>query len=110
LRGTVYIIYPDKPREIREYLGPIPDNTLSEIVGGLYEPIILWDHFTPEDGTSVRCVAVANQEGFGLPQNIWATAYWHYLIRAKGEKRQPVNLYGPVAVIYGDEEFMEVAL
>jgi len=109
MRGDVIVLRPNRGPETRTYFGRPPYDLVSSAVGGSIEIVPMFDHVQLFDGTSTRAVVFCNSEAYmlDLPDNFWATAAWHYIIRAKGEKRPLAMLKGTVIIITGDDEFME---
>lgn len=109
MKGEVHVIYPHQGPEHLAVYHKLPDGYIQEIVGGLIQIVPLMDQFVAFDGRIVTGTAFVNEEAapLRLPDNIWATALWHYLLRAKGEKRTITVLRGPFVFVSGDEEFME---
>lgn len=109
MRGRLHVLYPDRPREIIDLVGPMPHDKLNHLVEGAVQYVPEFDHWIDEQGKPRQVIVACNEEGpaLNLPFNFPATAQWHYLLRAKGEKRQPVTLHGVVVIITGDDDFME---
>lgn len=108
MRGTLYTLFPDRPREVRDYLGTPSEGTISRLVLGLPEFLSTFDHWIDEQGNAQNVNVFINQEGsiLKMRMNFPATAQWHYILRAKGLK--PIrDLHGPVVIAYGDDDFME---
>ncbi len=108
MKGELLVLYPSKPPERRQYLGPVPTDILSELVGGSLAVIPLFDHIITFDGVPSKAQAFCNSEAYmlDLQDNFWANAIWHYILRSKGEQRL-MSLKGPVVIVTGDEDFME---
>jgi hypothetical protein len=64
----------------------------------------------------MNCVAFCDEDGKrkGMPQNQIATAFWEHSLKRKGRSLSampsftggPDFLVGPIAVLFGDREFM----
>ncbi len=125
MKGTMYV-YPadnvpgnDTIRIVTEYTAKIPLKDLQAAVGGYIEAVPYWDSFEI-DGKTVRAVIWCNEEGKlrdpPLPRNRYMTDLWEKFLQTKGMSRfsrQPDPpreldyLVGCIAVIVGDDEFME---
>jgi hypothetical protein len=111
------IVYrPGEPPERTEYTAPIPLEDLQAAVGGYIEAVPYWDHFVIDD-ERVRAVVWCNEEGKlqdpPLPRNDYMTKLWEAFLLSKGMSRfgkrgeELDYLVGPIAVVTGDDEFMD---
>jgi hypothetical protein len=80
---------------------------LQEAVGGFIEAVPYFDTYTHE-GELCRCVAFCNEEGKlkELAVNLEAMKSWIPALKAHGIDKIFDVLVGPVAIVFGDEEFM----
>ena len=112
MRGTLTIVYPDKPMDVR-IMSSVPEfEELQRLVGGLVTIIPGWDHCVTFSGAARPCTVLANEEGLllKLPFNFWATAAYQLVLRAKGAKGQLQPLVGTVVIAEGDDDFMALLL
>jgi hypothetical protein len=119
MKGKMLIYRPGDPpeRTVTEYTAPIPLADLQAAVGGFIEAVPYWDRFEV-DGEVVRAVIWCNEEGklTGLPRNVYMTDLWEKHLqtqgmsrfRSSGDPRTEADfLVGSIAVVTGDDEFMD---
>ncbi len=108
MKGELLILYPMRPPERRQYFGPPPSSIITELVEGPAQLVPLFDQVVNFDGIPSKAVAFCNEEAsrLNMPDNFWASALWHFIVRSKGESRRPLILKGPVVILTGDEEFL----
>jgi len=101
MNGKMVVIRPDGFRSVTEYNSEIPLKDLREAVGGHIESVPGWDRI---DGKP--CWVICNEEGKleGLEYNIYAQLMW---AKAAPEYAHLDYLCGPVAILSGDDAFME---
>lgn len=109
MKIDLHVLYPNEGPSRIQLNHELPDSYLNDLVGGLIQIVPAWDQFVTYDGKLVHGLAYCNEEAtlLGMPDNHWASALWHYVLRAKGEKRLPLILRGPIVFVSGDDEFME---
>jgi hypothetical protein len=122
MQGSMLVIRPDDTYMVKHFNAPLLLDDMQEAVGGSIEIVPYFqvcpilpdvDDWTPLDISTgilpTACVALCNEEGKleGLEPNSSAT--WLWQISARHFGFGPINdvLHGPVAMIYGDSEFME---
>jgi hypothetical protein len=110
--GSSVIIRPSAPLEFRNYTGPVEEDHFSDAIGGLLEIVPHFDQWLDYTGRLRECVAYSNTEGelLGLEVNHYGSAIWNYLADLKGidyRLRRHRILVGPIAIVFGDMEFME---
>jgi len=111
MQGTIVIFKPDSAEpEVREINEPPTLELLKDAIGGGYLEVVPgWDRIT-HAGDRHRCIAFCDEDGKHkqLPMNMMATMLWDKCMRqACGIGCAPDYLTGQIAVVYGDEEFME---
>jgi hypothetical protein len=110
MQGTIVIFKPDSVEpEVREISEPTLELLKDAIGGGYLEIVPRWNKIA-HAGDHHRCVAFCDEEGKlkQLPMNMMATRLWDKCMRqAYGTGCAPDYLAGQIAVVYGDEEFME---
>jgi hypothetical protein len=118
MRGTIVIIDPglDGPRAMTLDQPATLDELKEAIGGGRLETV---PGFTtlPWGGIVMDCVAFCDEDGKlkNLPHNQIATDLWEQSLRRRGAslttphpfRAEPDYLVGPIAVVFGDREFME---
>jgi hypothetical protein len=86
------------------------------IGGGYIELVPGFDTIEQKPGEVVKCVAFCDEEGKlnGLPANTYATILWDKALRRHGgpgllqrDGTAVDVLVGPIAIVIGDDEFME---
>ncbi len=110
--GSAIILRPHKPIEFRTYTGLLDPNHFSDTLDGLLELVPHFDQWLDAEGKLRECTVFADQEAElkGLEINHYASAIWNYIADLKGidyRLRRRRMLTGPVAIVFGDEEFME---
>lgn len=115
MKGQITLIIPGSPEpRVTEYTAEIPLDELQRLVGGYIELVPFW--ITAKVGrdiaTRVPARVFCNEDGKRLPlrRNDFADALWKEAIAADfGHRGTPQGDYlvGPVAIVTGDDEFME---
>ncbi len=115
MRGTLIVFRPEQTElDFREFDRPLTLEDLQKAVGGYVEHVQGFDTIG-YGGTVLDCAAFANEEGKleHLALNRRATITWALALRRKGidlynkDGSTPKDwLVGPVAVVFGDREFM----
>jgi hypothetical protein len=116
MNGTMLVIPPDGPVHTVDFTAPIDLPSLKKAVGGYIE-VVPYFHTIAVNGALQRCVAFRNEDGKRkkLPLNELACAHWDAALRRRPEfngvplgrrPSSPDYLVGPVAVVYGDDEWM----
>ena len=110
MKGKMIIIAPGEPRQEREYENAtIPLEDLQKAVGGFIE-IVPYFSMIGEGGSRTRCVVFCNEDGkrLQLPLNHVANDLWNReLLLATGSGLELDYLVGSIAIVWGDDEFME---
>jgi len=109
MKGTIISITPDFQRIITDCTEAVTLEQLREAIGGGYiELIPFFNNIEGTDGLIIRCVAFCDEDGKlkKLRFNEIATSLWRNAIRRNGHQSNDV-LCGPVAIVFGDKEFME---
>lgn len=111
MRGTLDIIWTNQPPEFRAVNRPPRLAEFEALIGSQPDIIPQWDQHINYYGNLVSAIAVGNSDYRDpiQPFNYWATAMWHYVARARGTNIVS-RITGPVVIITGDDEFMELAL
>lgn len=104
MQGKIISISTNGDLSAEDTTDPALFERLREIVGGWIELVPLFETIVI-NGERVPCVAFCNEEGKldGLELNTVATAMWR---KSAGGDIDDM-LFGPVAVVIGDEEFLE---
>lgn len=93
---------------IKEYDHPIPLSDLKAAVGGYIETVPMWNKF--KFGEKIeRAVMFCNEDGknLGLPPNLSMTVLWRAELFRMLRLRTDDILVGSIAVVMGDDEFMD---
>ena len=116
MRGTMLVFHPhEREPEVREIdWAPMSElerlQWLKDGIGGGYIELVPYFNFIRHDDEPRRCVAWCDEDGRRkeLPYNPIATGWWDINMRRNaGCSCQPDYLVGQIAVVFGDEEFME---
>jgi hypothetical protein len=118
MRGTIVIIDPAEDAPCAVALDrPVTLEELKGAVGGGWLEAVPGFTTLPWGGIVMDCVAFCDEEGKlkNLPHNQVATDLWEQSLRRKGVnlyaphpfRAEPDYLVGPIAVVFGDREFME---
>jgi hypothetical protein len=78
-------------------------------VGGGYLELVPGFTTIPWGGIVMDCCAFCDEQGKlkGLPHNQIATDLWYHAVQRQGGALPPADvLIGPIAVLFGDREFM----
>src|SRR5262245_12882175 len=109
MKGTMVTFAAGEAQRIREFdRAPTLDELKTAIGGGWIESVPYFDHIEWQ-GKWRRCWAICDEEGKlkGFDINPRATLLWGKVLSAKhGVLRMNDILVGPVAVLFGDAEFM----
>lgn len=106
MKGRLVTYSPTLDIAIKEYDKPIPLRDLQSAIGGYIEVVPLWDQF--KFGEMIERAAVfCDEDGKGknLPLNHAMTVLWRAHLSRLG-RRTTDYLVGPIAVVTGDDEFM----
>ena len=111
MRGTILIFKPhaDAP-EVTTVDVPPDLQLLKTAIGGGYLEVVPRFNRIGHDGVKHRCVAFCDEDGKlkQLPYNRAATMLWDAeMRRAYGCGCGPDYLVGPIAVVFGDKEWMD---
>ena len=111
MKGTLLIFKPEQSKPVAMPIdGPPTLELLKDAIGGGYiEVVPRWNRIA-HAGDHHRCVAFCDEDGKRkqLPMNMMATTLWDKCMRqACGIGCAPDYLVGQIAVVYGDDEFME---
>jgi hypothetical protein len=111
MKGTI-LIYKTGTTipEVQEIEGSPTLNVLKAAIGGGYLEAVPYFNIIKRDGKWVRCAAFCDEDGKSkqLPVNMPATQLWDIaMLLTKGCNASPDFLVGQVAVVLGDDEFME---
>ncbi|MET4190749.1 MULTISPECIES: hypothetical protein [unclassified Bradyrhizobium] len=111
MRGTITVIHPDGTVEskVLDHAAKL-DDLKSAIGGGYMEKIPRFTKFKTDTGV-VDCIALCDEDGSrkNMSPNRTATLAWSASLAAT-DPAQPVvlnTLVGPVAILYGDKEWMK---
>jgi hypothetical protein len=112
MRGTVVVYKPGMvgAPAVTVVDGPPTLELLKEAIGGGHLEVVPYFDSFRHAGASLRCVAFCDEDGKGkrLPFNAVATELWDRVLRStRGTGCAPDYLVGQIAVVYGDDEFME---
>ena len=101
MRGKMIVIHPSGKVDVTEYRSEPPLKDLKEAVGGHIESVPGWT-----STGDVPCWVICNEEGKmeGLEVNLYAQFMW---LKAAPEYAPHDMLCGPVAILSGDDAFME---
>jgi hypothetical protein len=112
MKGTMLVIPVAGKPVATQYAGPPDLPALQKAVGGYIEPIPYFNEIF-HGGQWRRCVAFADEDGKRkeLPYNGVAHICWDAALRRlTGASRRspsaPDYLVGPIAVLFGDDEWM----
>jgi hypothetical protein len=115
MRGTLILMRPEREQpELREFDRALTLDEMREVVGGDIEQVQGFKTIG-YGGTVMDCVALCNENGKqdNLPINHGATMAWGRALDRVGIELHDAKsgipkdwLVGPVAVIFGDREFM----
>jgi hypothetical protein len=113
MRGTLLILQAGGRRTVRE-IGDVLDLAVLKkaIDGGFLEVVPGFDSIE-QDGKKHRCVAFCDEDGKRkqLPLNAKATMLWHRALPPPGLLTGSGvvidTLVGDIAVVWGDDEWME---
>lgn len=112
MKGTLVTIAVDGTITTEHTSNPHLLPWLKQTLGGYIEAIPYWTTFRTEDKKLVSCMAFCNEEGklMELPFNGRATLWWYEAVQREfgSEARMNDVLVGPVVVVYGDREFMNL--
>jgi hypothetical protein len=106
MKGKLTVLVPNKRQETVELDVAVKLQLLCDIVGGNIEQVPYWSTYEGEP-----CVVFCDDEGKvkKLPVNKEATEEWHYARVREGVKRvADKELRGPVVIVTGDKDFMEM--
>ena len=106
MKGKLTVITPSKKTEVVELDAPVKLTLLNDIVGGDIEQVPYWSTYEGEE-----CVVFSDTEGKQkkLPVNKMATEEWYYARVREGIKgRVKDELRGPIVIVTGDKDFMEM--
>jgi len=113
MQGTMKVFTPGElmtQTQIYEFDRPIQLEELQAAVGGYIEPVPRFTTIWDDDAKLyVECVAFCNEEGKldELPVNPVATALWNEAVSGPSWRKPLADvLVGPVAIVFGDAEFM----
>jgi hypothetical protein len=123
MKGTMMTIAPDSPVAI-EPVDPAVARDVARMLakmkfgigGGYIEKVPGFDSIKIDNKTH-NCVALCDEDGKrkGMPYNEPATMMWHAALLAQGHPGlwTPHGgladyIVGPIVILYGDQEFMEV--
>ena len=109
MKGTMLIYRPgSQSGERREFDHPPELEELQAALDGGYLESVPYFQSIDVDGTRHTCWALCDEEGKlkHLDINLHATMLWEQSLRRLGTHVDDV-LVGPVAVLFGDDEFME---
>lgn len=103
MRGVIISLNYDGTRNRLELNHSDVLKELQYIVGGPIEQVPGFDSYA-----DYKCIAFCNEEGKirDLPINFMATTLWYVALK-KNELKTTDYLCGNIAVVYGDDEFME---
>jgi hypothetical protein len=106
MRGTMLVYRADGGLDIAGFDRTPTLDELQAVVGGYIEHVPAFDTIAYM-GTIMHCVALCNESGKldHLPRNDNATTAWSQAVRRHGFHLQE-SLFGTVAVLFGDREFM----
>jgi hypothetical protein len=106
MKGKLTVLVPNKRIEIVELDGPVKLALLNDIVGGDIEQVPYWSTYEGEE-----CVVFSDVEGKQkrLPINKVATGEWYDARVREGVKGKVSDeLRGPIVIVTGDKDFMEM--
>jgi hypothetical protein len=111
MKGTLLVFKAGEAKPVTMPVdGPPTLDLLKDAIGGGYVEVVPgWDRIV-HAGDRHQCVAFCDEDGKRkqLPMNMMATMLWDKCMRqACGIGCGPDYLSGQIAVVYGDEEFME---
>lgn len=111
MKGTILICRPGETElVIRPVDGPPTVDLLKEAIGGGHIELVPYFQLILHGGRMQRCAAFCDEDGKmkELPMNNYATELWNRSLRAtNGCTSDPDFLVGEVAIVFGDDEFME---
>jgi|KBSMisStandDraft_5_1062788.scaffolds.fasta_scaffold01329_28 hypothetical protein len=111
MKGTILVYRPGTTiPEVREIDGSPTLDVLKAGIGGGHIEIVPYFNTIQHGKKQHRCVAFCDENGklTGLPMNMPATKLWDNAMRkAVGCGASPDFLVGDIAVVFGDEAFME---
>jgi len=111
MKGTILIYKPGTTiPEVQEIDGPPTLDVLKAAIGGGHLEVVPYFSTIQHGQQRHRCVAFCDEEGKldGLSFNKVATQHWDHAMRiSQGCNASPDYLVGDIAVVFGDEEFME---
>ncbi len=104
MKGTVLVVHVNGHEDRHEFDAPVTLDWLQhpQAINGYIEIVPYFNIWVDDvSGKGKECVVFCDEEGKlkGLPVNAKATAYW----AARGDDK----LVGPIAIVFGDAEFME---
>lgn len=101
MKGRMIVIYPDGSMSATAYDTAVTLKDLRGAVGGPIESVPGWDRMGGKP-----CWTICNEEGKieGLPFNAFAQHLWG---RVASEYANMDTLVGPIAILAGDQEFMD---
>lgn len=104
MRGTITIIRTNGTFDTQHVEDAAPVGALRAAVGGPIESVPYFDRYQGK-----RCVAFCHEEGKleGLPPNYNAQALWREVSALAHVAALGDQLAGDIAIVQGDEEFME---
>lgn|SRR5262245_46980219 len=108
MKGTMVTFAAGEAQRIREFdRAPTLDELKTAIGGGWIESVPYFDHIEWR-GRWRKCWTICDEEGKlkRLLVNPYATMLWAKSLSKHGAVRLDDVLVGPVAVLFGDDEFM----
>jgi NADH:ubiquinone oxidoreductase subunit D len=106
MKGTILTITVEGVVTRQEATSPHILSEIEKAVGGFIEGVPYFDQLRM-NGATIKCAAFCNEHGKleGMPVNAAAQSLW---VTELERQRIPIDdvLVGPVAIVYGDEEFM----
>jgi hypothetical protein len=118
MRGTILVIDPGKSASKKsvEIDGKPTLDALKDAIGGGYIEKVPGFDSVEIDNRVRKCVVFGDEDGKckGMRVNAVATGLWHHALLRRGHPGLVVAatgaiadfLVGPIALVYGDEEFM----
>ena len=110
MKGYILSIHPGKTARLTEHTAPATLEQLREAVGGGWLEAVPHFNYIPDHKNNVvKCVVFCDEEGKlkQLEINKNATALWFSSCKYQKKPMPNDMLVGPIAIVYGDKEFME---
>jgi len=109
MKGSIISILPDGTTTEFQIEGPPQLEMLKGAIGGGHLEVVPYLDTVGIKGIVHKCIAFCDEEGKikGLSFNRVANELWHLAQLARKRVVISDRLVGPVAIVYGDKEFME---